>query len=64
MVFDTNLCSICGAAFGVWFYHLSLGIHISNDKDHCKTDDHVEMNEMSRVIIGKSRIDVNFTPIS
>ncbi|EJW74699.1 hypothetical protein WUBG_14388 [Wuchereria bancrofti] len=47
-----------GAAFGAWFYHLSLGIHISDDKDHCKTDDRMEMNEVSRVTIGKSRIAI------
>ncbi|KAK6111880.1 Uncharacterized protein BM_BM856 [Brugia malayi] len=47
-----------GAAFGAWFYHLSLGIHISDDKDQCKTDDRMEMNEVSRVTIGKSRIAI------
>ncbi|EFO24726.1 hypothetical protein LOAG_03761 [Loa loa] len=47
-----------GAAFGAWFYHLALGIHISDDKDHNKMDGHVQMNEVSRVTIGKSRIAI------
>uniref|UniRef100_A0A0R3RX47 Aquaporin n=1 Tax=Elaeophora elaphi TaxID=1147741 RepID=A0A0R3RX47_9BILA len=45
-----------GAAFGAWFYYLSLGIHLSDDKE--KSDDRMEMNEMSRVPIGKSRISI------
>ncbi|KAL3989894.1 Major intrinsic family protein [Acanthocheilonema viteae] len=49
-----------GAAFGTWFYYLTLGIHISDDNDeHNKMDNRLEMNEVSRVAIGNSKIVIS-----
>ncbi|KAM3728825.1 Aquaporin-3 [Dirofilaria immitis] len=47
-----------GAAFGAWLYFLTLGIHITDDHDHRKVHDSMQMNEVSRVTIGNSRIAI------
>uniref|UniRef100_A0A915PSA7 Aquaporin n=1 Tax=Setaria digitata TaxID=48799 RepID=A0A915PSA7_9BILA len=50
-----------GAAFGAWFYHLTIGIHISEDEGNrriFKVDDRMEMDDVSRVTMGKSKISI------
>uniref|UniRef100_A0A8R1XSC6 Aquaporin n=1 Tax=Onchocerca volvulus TaxID=6282 RepID=A0A8R1XSC6_ONCVO len=52
------LIPFAGAAFGAWFYHLTLGIHVSEEKDNRKIHDRMQMNEVSRVTIGNSGISI------